>query len=196
MRTIRPSQLSAAALASVLLAGCGISDPYKASSHSTSSPTTSPPTASTPATMGSAGESPAPPPPTPASQTPASVQPTQQQAIAQFARLYTNWTWRTLTAQQHRLAQISVGAARLAEQQAAAASSGDAIISRGQITNQGSLVSAAPSLTSPGEWVVVTHEQTGGNSQYDGLQASWHVTLAEVVKVAAGYVIGRWQPQS
>jgi hypothetical protein len=44
--------------------------------------------------------------------------------------------------------------------------------------------------------VIVTREQTGGNSQYDGLQASYHVTLAELAQLKnGGWTVSEWLPQ-
>ena len=54
----------------------------------------------------------------------------------------------------------------------------------------------AASRTQPGEWVIVTREQTGGNAQYDGLQPSWHVTLATLAHLPNGYSISQWLPQN
>ena len=94
------------------------------------------------------------------------------------------------------LAALSVGAARLAEQQAAAAEGRDSEIAATHVYNRGQIVSIAPSQTQPGEWVIVTREQTGGNAQYDGLQPSWHVTLAQLVHLPSGYSISQWLPQN
>ena len=156
-----------------------------------------------PATSGAAtsspqnpGELPAPPPPSPASQSPAGVQPTPRRALEAFARLYVNWTYRTLTSNQRRLAAMSVGPARLAELQAAAASHADTTITRGQIYNTGRIVSVASDLSRAGMWVLVTREQTGGSSEYDGLQAAYHVTLARLASVPGGYVVESWLPQT
>jgi hypothetical protein len=138
----------------------------------------------------------APPPPTPASQTPARVQSTPARAITQFATLYINWTWRTLAAHERKLAALSVGPARLSEQQAAAAASGDSTIAQTRVYNNGQIISITRSLTNPKQWVIVTREQTGGNSQYDGLQASYHVTLAELAQLNnSGWTVSQWLPQ-
>lgn len=189
-RTIQAALLGLAITGA--LAGCGIADPYATSQR---------PTATSAATRTSAaaqnpGEPPAPAPPSAQSQSPASPAPTPQAAIERFARLYVNWSWRTLGAHLRDLATISVGAARLAEQQAAAADGADSEIAATHVHNRGQIVSIAPSRTRPGEWVIVTREQTGGDSQYDGLQPSWHVTLARLVHLPAGYAISAWLPQT
>jgi hypothetical protein len=188
--------LIAAAVTAGAIAGCGISNPYQHASTnrstSTSTSTASPPAAN-PAQ--NAGELPAPPPPSASSQTPAKVQSTPERAITQFAALYMNWTWRTLAAHQRQLAALSVGAARLSEQQAAAAATGDSTIAQSRVSNHGQIISIARSLTGPKQWVIVTREQTGGNSQYDGLQASYHVTLAQLTQLPGGWAVSKWLPQ-
>lgn len=189
--------LALLAAAELTLAGCGLTDPYAPRGQTTWRPAVTGPSPQAAAPQQNPGEPPAPPPAAPAVQTPAQLQPTPQDAIAQFAGLYVNWSWRTLTAQQRQLARISVGAARLAEQQAAAASSRDSEISRARVYNRGQVITIAPDRTHPSEWVVVTREQTGGDSQYDGLQASYHVTIARVVQIPGrGYAISQWLPQN
>jgi hypothetical protein len=142
------------------------------------------------------GELPAPPPPSPAAQYPGEVKPTPEKALEAFAWLYVNWTYRTLTGNQRRLASISVGPARLAELQAATTSQADRTITRGHIYNTGQIQSVAADLTRAGTWVIVTREQTGGNSEYEGLTASYHVTLAKVTTVPGGYAVQAWLPQT
>lgn len=144
----------------------------------------------------SAGEPAAPAAPTPASQAPADVQASAQAALAAFAQIYINWTFQTLTGRQLTLAAMSVGAARIAEQQAAASSRADSTISQGHIFNTGRVVSIAPDRLAPGMWIVVTREQTGGDSQYEGLPAGYHVTLAQLAAVPGGYAVTQWLPQS
>lgn len=144
----------------------------------------------------SPGEPAAPPPPSPGPQAPADVQPTPTKALAAFAQLYVNWSYRTLSADERTLAEISVGAARLSERQAAASSQDDTTIAAGHIWNSGQVVSIAPDLTRAGAWVIVTHEQTGGNTQYEGLGAAYHVTIARLANVPGGYAVEEWLPQS
>ncbi|HYM55446.1 MAG TPA: hypothetical protein VES97_08795 [Solirubrobacteraceae bacterium] len=124
------------------------------------------------------------------------MQPTPAKAIAAFAELYVNWTYRTLSERQRTLAAMSVGAARLSESQAAASSRNDATIARGRIYNSGQVVSIARDLTAADSWVIVTREQTGGNSQYEGLTAAYHVTIAQLASVPGGHAVEQWRPQS
>jgi hypothetical protein len=143
-----------------------------------------------------AGELPAPPPPSPSTQAPAGVQATPARALEAFAQLYVNWTYRTLTSNQRRLAAMSVGPARLAEQQAAVSSRADMTITRGHIYNTGQIVCVASDRSHTGLWVIVTSEQTRGSSQYQGLQAIYHVTLAKLANVDGGYAVELWSPQT
>jgi hypothetical protein len=124
------------------------------------------------------------------------VRSTPADAITQFATLYMNWTWRTLAAHERELAALSVGPARLSEQQAAAAAVGDSTIAQTHVYNRGQIISITRSRTNTKQWVVVTREQTGGNSQYDGLQASYHVTLAQLAQLNnSGWTVSQWLPQ-
>jgi hypothetical protein len=172
------------ALAAVALAGCTNPDaPSTVNSTESSSPQ-------------NPGEPTAPPPPSPSTQTPANVQATPTKALAAFAQLYVNWSYHTLSTDQRTLAAISVGAARLSERQAAASSQDDTTIAAGHIWNSGQVISISPDLTRAGSWVIVTHEQTGGNTQYEGLPAAYHVTIAQLANVPGGYAVQEWLPQS
>jgi hypothetical protein len=142
------------------------------------------------------GEPTAPAPSVPSAQAPADVQATPSAAISAFARLYVNWTYRTLAENQRTLAATAVGGARLSERQAAVSSQNDQTIARGHIYNRGQVVSVAADRRQPGWWVVVTREQTGGSSQYEGLGAAYHVTLAQLTAVPTGYAVEQWLPQS
>jgi len=184
-RATRGLALACGALVAITLAGCTNPDAPQATRRATAS-----------ASPQSPGEGPAPPPPSPSTQAPADVQPTPVKALEAFASGYINWNYEALTADQRHLAAISVGAARLAEQQAAAASGSDSTIARGHISNSGQIVSIASDLTEPGTWVIVTREQTGGDSEYEGLQAAYHVTLAELASVPGGYAVKEWLPQT
>ncbi len=174
-----------ALLGAVVLSGC--TNPDASSGGARTSSTVLPQ---------NAGEPPAPAPAAPAAQTPAGVQATPAKALTAFSQLYSNWTYRTLTADQRTLATMSVGAARLAEQQAAASSEADTTIARGHIWNSGQIVSIATDLARHGTWAVVTREQTGGSTQYEGLPASYHVTLARLARVPGGYTVSEWLPQT
>jgi hypothetical protein len=188
MSTVGFRALSVACLpvAVVVLVGC--SNPDAPGARPTTSSATSSPQ--------NAGELPAPAPASPASQAPVDVQLTPSAALAAFSRLYSNWTYRTLTDDQRTLAAMSVGAARLAEQQAAASSQADTTIARGHIWNSGQIVSIASDRTKGGAWAIVTREQTGGSTQYEGLPGSYHVTIARLVGVPGGYAVSEWLPQN
>ena len=93
---------------------------------------------------------------------------------------------------------MAVGDARLAELQAAAQAQRDSRIQQGGIYNRGTRrrVSAPPPVEAPGEYMVVTREETGGDQEYAGLQAAFHVTLATVQTVPGGWAVVEWRPQS
>ena len=187
MSTLHFRSMGAAGLvlAVVVLVGC--SNPDAPGAGPTTSSATSPQ---------NAGEPPAPPPSSPASQAPVDVQGTPSAALAAFSRLYSNWTYRTLTSNQRSLAAMSVGGARLAEKQAAVSSQADTTIARGHIWNSGQIVSIDSDLAERGAWAIVTREQTGGSAQYEGLPASYHVTLARLARVPGGYAVSEWLPQN
>lgn len=179
-----PKILIALAILATACVLTGCTDPY---AH----------TAPTPAAQeaGSPGE-PTPPPPTSAgAKQAADVRPTSLAALERFAGLYSNWTYRTLARDQQTLAAISVGPARVAEQQAAAASRADSTLRRAHVANHGQLLAISASKTRPDWWVIVTREQTTGDGEYEALPASDHVTLAQVVRVLGGWAVSQWQPQ-
>jgi hypothetical protein len=177
--------LGLALAAVVVLAGCTNPD---APTAPRSTPTSRSPQ--------NAGEPTAPAPPSPGAQAPAGLQPTASKALAAFAQLYINWTYLTLSEHQRTLAAMSVGAARLSERQAASSSQSDGTIARGHIYNRGRIVSIAPDLARAGAWVIVTREQTGGNTQYEGLPAAYHVTLAQLAGLPSGYAVSEWSPKN
>jgi hypothetical protein len=185
MRARAAATLGVVLVATGALVGC--SNPDAPSANETASSSAGP---------ANPGEPTAPPPASPASQGPFGVQTTPQRALADYTDRYTNWTYRTLTANQQALGRSAVGAARLAEQQAAAHSRADTALARGKVWNRGQTISINRDLAAPGMWVVVTREQTGGNTEYEGLPASYHVTLAKLAAVPGGYAVEQWLPQS
>jgi hypothetical protein len=170
--------------AGLLLAGCSNPDaPDRAAT-------------TRPFTPQNAGEPPAPAPTSPGAQAPSSVQRTPAKALTSFGHAYINWTYRTLATDQRTLAASSVGPARLSELQAAASTGRDSTLQRGRVFNRGDVVDVAPDSLRAGWWVIVTREQTGGDAQYEGLAAAYHVTLAQLARLPGGYTVNQWLPQS
>lgn len=126
---------------------------------------------------------------------PVRLAPSPQQAVERFAAGYINWTWQSLAADQAALAASAVGEARASEEQALKQTARDTPLRRAEIYNRGVIVAVAPLHGGkPDEWVIDTREQTGGNSEYAGLQAAFHVTLAAVVRVRGGWAVSVWRP--
>jgi hypothetical protein len=120
-----------------------------------------------------------------------------RRAVERFAAGYINWTYRTLGADAARLAASAVGEARTLEEQTRARAAGDTPLRRAHIYNSGSVMAVVPLRGGRrNEWVVVTREQTGGDREYAGTEAAFHVTLATVRRVAAGHwAVSGWHPE-
>ncbi len=183
--------LSLALLAGItpLLCGCGLAGAIK--HHHPQAADSPPPQANPGEPLGTL------PAGTEAEQAPTRPASTPEQAITQFAALYINWTYQTLPTHERALAAIAVGDARLAERQAAAAAQRDRTLQHGHIYNRGSVIAVSRVIgASPGQYAVITREQTGGNQEYAGLQAAFHITLATVAPVTGGWAVEQWQPQA
>jgi hypothetical protein len=188
-------------LLALVVVGCGVSQPTKSSPPPSSGPSIS----STPSAAVDTHE-PAPERggniPTAAKRVQDTVAAkalsgTPQQALEHFAQLYVNWNASTVRAHQLALAAISVGAARLTSEQAAAHVQGDAAVGQDSISNSGQVVSIAKGTGSAqGDWVIVTKERTSGAHGYRNLPAQLHVTYAQVTAAGGGWVVSSWQPQS
>ena len=124
------------------------------------------------------------------------ARPTPPAALKQYAHLYVNWTADTVAAVQRELASLSEGQARAQAMQAAASYTRDQTLTHSGVANSGHLVAVTPSLTTPGQWVLVTSEQTTGKGDYSGLPPTLHVIYAQVTRTPKGWVVSEWAPQN
>lgn len=167
----------------LLLAGCGISDPYTRTQR--------PERTATAAIERGEHDGPPPPPAPPPGRGAAAVTP--QQALARYGTVYVNWTAATLPADERRLAAMSTGQARA--QALAESSAPPATLTRYWVANAGAVAAIAPGQgTERGKWAIVTDEQTGGEGPYQGLPATTHVTWATVTRSAGGWIVSGWYP--
>jgi hypothetical protein len=128
--------------------------------------------------------------------TPGSPASTPQVALLRYARLYTNWQAANLPAQERRLANLAIGPARLAAEQASASHSATAMLAANHVQNNGVVISIAPRQgPARSQWVIVTQERTTGTGPYAGLPTTLHVTLARVTRVNQIWVVNAWSPQ-
>jgi hypothetical protein len=203
MRHRHAPSILLAASAAVALAGCGLSDPYTPKQPSSSVPNST--STSTTQSTTTTNADPAPerggtiPPGARARQSQLATgagQPTPQSALEHYARLYVNWSARTVAADQRELAAISIDQARAQAQQAAASYAHDQTLQQSGVANSGHLVAITSSITTPGQWVLVTSEQTTGKGDYAGLPPTLHVTYAQVTRAPSGWVVSEWAPQN
>jgi hypothetical protein len=197
----RLSLVAAVAALALLGAGCGIRDPY----NSPGSATTSTAAVTTGAAAAVTGD-PAPerggtiPAAAVAAQNRLSADAptaTAQAALQRYGTLYVNWDAANVLARQRQLAAMSVGEARAQAEQAAASIPRDTLLTRSHVANHGQVVAVAAGRgAQTGRWVVVTRESTTGTGSYAGLPPTSHVIYAQVARVAGGWVVSQWQPQS
>jgi hypothetical protein len=193
-----PAAFVVSVLGAVALAGCGITDPYADTKAATSTSTSS-----SPATVTNADPAPERGGTIPASAragqsrlSPGAGQPTAQAALQRYARLYVNWTAANVAAVQREVASLSEGQARAQALQAAASYTRDQTLAQSGVANSGHLVAITPSITTPGQWVLVTSEQTTGKGEYAGLPPTLHVIYARVTRTPKGWVVSEWAPQN
>jgi hypothetical protein len=202
------THLTAPVLAAVVLAGCGLSDPYRSPQSRPSSSVASTAAAASASTTSTAADAGDPPPERDGTITrqveddenrvsAEAVSATPHAAVLRYTNLYVNWRAGQLIANQRKLAQISIGAARLQARQAAARASADTQLTTDHVSNTGQIVSADPgSGPATGKWVIVTSEKTIGTGDYQGLPAAIHVTYATLTHVQSGWVVSQWSPQT
>lgn len=121
------------------------------------------------------------------------------QAVQVFAQAYINWTAATVARHLRVLAYVSVGQVHSAMSLAAAQTARDSDLHRGGIANSGTVEAIAPVTGERNVYAVVTRERTTATNTraYQGLSASWHVTLATVTQVDGGlWTLSGWQPES
>jgi hypothetical protein len=185
-------------IAAIALTGCGISDPYASKQASMSTSTSAPAATVTNAEPAPerGGTIPAGARAAQSSISTGAAQPTPQEALQRYARLYVNWTAATVAAVQHELAALSEGQARAQALQAAASYARDQTLAQSGVANSGQLVAITPSITAPGQWVLVTSEQTTGKGDYSGLPPTLHVIYGQVTRTPKGWVVSEWAPQN
>jgi hypothetical protein len=203
MRRRHASAVLLAVSAAAALAGCGLTDPYTAKQGSSSVPNST--SNSTKPSAATTHADPAPerggtiPVGTRATQSQLATdagQPTPQSALEHYARLYVNWSARTVADEQHELAAISIDQARAQALQAASSYAHDRTLQQSEVANSGHLVAITSSIVTPGQWVLVTSEQTTGKGDYVGLPPTLHVTYAQVTRTSSGWVVRGWAPQN
>lgn len=197
----RSVPLVLAVVLAAVLAGCGITDPYRPPSHPATAKTSLSTTRPRPADAGD-------PPSERGGSIPAGQQarqhqlatdagsPTPRAALERYARLYVTWQAPDLVAHQRQLAAISLGQARAQALQAAASATKDSELTQGHVANHGSVVAITPDTATAGDWVLVTREHTTGQGDYIGLPATLHVIYARLTHTPTGWIVIEWSPQT
>jgi hypothetical protein len=148
----------------LVLAGCGLRDPY---SQPRSKRTVPPPATPTPA----------------APDTPAAT-------IAHFAAAWVNWNYATLASERHELLILSAGGLAAELREEAARASTTRLVEVSGAYSKGRYVGTISDGS--GLTVVVTYEEVapeGGQAQ-----AAYQVYLARTTRTTSGWRITQWQP--
>jgi hypothetical protein len=167
-----------AAISAVVLAGCGVTNPYqhpRTGTVYTTVNTTSHTTVNRPA---------------PVAGGPRAV-------LRRFAQLSINWTSHTLANRQRQLAQLASGGARAQALQTAATYGAGSTLQRSGVANSGQITSIGPGQgPAAGQWVITTREKTTGRGDYTGLPSQRHVYQALVAYTRDGWKVSTWSPQN
>jgi hypothetical protein len=197
-----------AALIVVVLAGCGITDPYHADRRPAATTSTSTSTTATAPATSTAADRGDPAPerggtiPAAAARAQSALAgdataATPRAALERFARLYLNWTAAGLVTRQRQLAALSLGQARAQALQAAASAARDPELTHSHVVNTGQLIAITPGQgVAAGPWVLVCRETTTGTGDYTALPAALHVIYAQLTQTPTGWIVSRWSPES
>ncbi len=213
-RAIGGAAAALAALAAGAVAGCGLTVGGRSTASTPAAMTAAAPSATAPSATAASATAPsatAPsataaraqhsheiPTPAPRPTAPGGWR-SPAQAVQVFAQAYINWTAATVARHLRVLAYVSVGQAHSAMSLAAAQTARDSDLHRGGIANSGVVEAIAPVTGERDVYAVVTRERTTATntSAYQGLSATWHVTLATVTQVDGGlWTLSGWQPES
>jgi hypothetical protein len=184
-------------LGAAAIAGCGIPDPYSARQPAATSTGTS--------TVSVTNADPAPerggtiPAGASAAQSHIAADASQRSpeaALERYARVFVDWSAQSVVEAQRQLAALSIGQARAQALQAAASYARDQTLAQSRVANMGHLVAITRSLTTSGQWVLVTSEQTTGSGDYSGLPPTLHVIYAGLTRTPSGWVVSEWAPQN
>ena len=170
--------LSAAFVATALLAGCGLTNPNTAQLGASTAPSSSRTRLASTTT---------------APQSAAAVGATTPQAtIRQYAGLWCNWTTTDLLSHETQMAALSTGRAR----KQALLAAGTQAPPNSSVTNTCTIESIAPGRSvATGHWVLVTAAQTAaGNTP--SAATLYHVTYITLAQRGAHYLVSSWSPQS
>ncbi|MGH2909523.1 MAG: hypothetical protein ACRDK8_09525 [Solirubrobacteraceae bacterium] len=119
---------------------------------------------------------------------------TQQVAIAQYAKLWCNWTTADLHTHERQLEAMSTGGARAQEQLALAAATQPGGSTR--VTNTCTVESLASGRgDAAGKWVLVTASHTS-TPNMPTLPAQYHVTYVTLARRRGRYFVNTWLPRS
>jgi predicted small lipoprotein YifL len=167
----RPTLTLAALLAVVLLAGCGLRDPY---AQPASTEPTTPPATTRAATEGrSAGRS-------------------AGQALALFTALWVNWSAGILPAERRALLGLAWGQLAGELRRDAAQAARAQLQELSGAYSRGRLIGVIHQAT--GQIAVVTFEQA--SAQGGPPQSAYHVYLARTEHTTGGWRVVEWQPAS
>jgi hypothetical protein len=122
---------------------------------------------------------------------------TPEAALTRFATFYANWTARTVAFRLERLSQLAIGDASVSLAETAERSRADKDMVVVGAYNRGSVASVARETGGSDVYIVVTYEESGAQGgDYEGLPASYRVTLAKVQEIDGGWTVSSWEPQS
>ncbi|MEN3284326.1 MAG: hypothetical protein V7607_5466 [Solirubrobacteraceae bacterium] len=129
----------------------------------------------------------------PAEELPEGGETTARRALERFARLWTNWTWKTLAAQERGLRPLASGELRGELDDAARASERNALLKDDEAEQRGDVVAVdvKPGATRR-EAITVVHETAIVHGHVTDHAERYRVYQATVVRGRDGWLVEQW----